>query len=272
METPVALLSSLSSTPKLIKSTKIPTTCIIQVYYFARWSGSEGLWWVCLCVCLSVRQDIPGIARAIFTKFFSCMLPMSVARSSSGTFTIGRIAYRRERGDGSAQRWRSVIRLPCLSPFMFLAFLLPVCNWRNSCYLLSLYCRTFLCWRISSRHVKQLPSLHVNNDTRQLILYAYTLIITFRVRRSRCEMYIGHGRLCVCVFVCLSVPRRIPTLPHGPGCKLGKWQECPLLGGFGIVAWDNIEPNAKCQRVLVLALCLLIIVIMIKENFTAPTT
>jgi len=28
---------------------------------------------------------------------------MSVARSSSGTLTIGRIAYRREGGDGSAQ-------------------------------------------------------------------------------------------------------------------------------------------------------------------------
>jgi len=36
-------------------------------------------------------------------------LPMSVARSSSGMLTIGRIAYRREGGDGSAQRGRSVI-------------------------------------------------------------------------------------------------------------------------------------------------------------------
>jgi len=38
------------------------------------------------------------------------MLPMSVAWSS-GMLTIGRIAYRREwqRGDGSAQRGRSVI-------------------------------------------------------------------------------------------------------------------------------------------------------------------
>jgi len=29
-------------------------------------------------------------------------------------------------------------------------------------------------------------------------------------------MYIGHARLCVC----LSVPRRIPTLLHGPECNL----------------------------------------------------
>ena len=51
--------------------------------------------YVCLSVCLSVRQDISGTAFAIYTKFM-CMLPMSVARSSSGMFTIGRIAYRRE--------------------------------------------------------------------------------------------------------------------------------------------------------------------------------
>ena len=59
-------------------------------------------------VCLSVRGDISGITLAIFANIL-CMLPMSVARSSSGTLTIGRIAYRREGGDGSAQRGRSVI-------------------------------------------------------------------------------------------------------------------------------------------------------------------
>jgi len=35
-------------------------------------------------------------------------------------------------------------------------------------------------------------------------------------------MYIGHGRLCVC----LSVHRRIPTLLHGPGhsCHALTWR------------------------------------------------
>jgi len=37
------------------------------------------------------------------------MLSMSVAQSSSGMLTIGRIAYRREGGDRSAQRGRSAI-------------------------------------------------------------------------------------------------------------------------------------------------------------------
>jgi len=48
---------------------------------------------LCLCVCLSAR--ISGTTRAIFTKFL-CLLPVSVAQSSSGMFTTGRITYRRE--------------------------------------------------------------------------------------------------------------------------------------------------------------------------------
>jgi len=87
-------------------------------------------------------------------------------------------------------------------------------------------------------------------------------VITFRVRRSRGEMYSGHGRLCVC----LSVPRCIPALLHGPGCTV-TWENdmgCPLVvhywadlqSVYGFRCSDNIAPNEKCQRVLVLALCL----------------
>jgi len=47
--------------------------------------------------------------------------------------------------------------------------------------------------------------------------YISTTIIRFRVSCSRCEMYSGHSRLCVC----LSVLGRMPTLRHGPGCNLG---------------------------------------------------
>jgi len=43
-----------------------------------------------------------------------------------------------------------------------------------------------------------------------------SLVVTFGVRRSRGEMYIGHA-------VCLSVRRHIPTLMHGPGCNLDEW-------------------------------------------------
>ena len=43
---------------------------------------------------------------------------------------------------------------------------------------------------------------------------------TFGVNRRRREMYIAHARLCLSV--CLSVPRRMPSLRHGPGCNLGE--------------------------------------------------
>ena len=42
---------------------------------------------VCVCACLSVRDNISGITRPIFTEFV-CMLPMAVARSSSGSVVI----------------------------------------------------------------------------------------------------------------------------------------------------------------------------------------
>ena len=71
-------------------------------------------------VCLSVPEDISRITRAIFTIFL-CVLPKSVARFSSGMLTIGRIAYRREGGDGSAQRGRNVI-YDSLVYFVILSF------------------------------------------------------------------------------------------------------------------------------------------------------
>jgi len=64
-----------------------------------------------------------------------------------------------------------------------------------------------------------------------------TELVTFRVRRSRGEMYSGHCRLCVCVPVCLSVPWLIPTLLHGPGCKLGEWYVVPS----SCALWANLQ-------------------------------
>jgi len=48
---------------------------------------------------------------------------------------------------------------------------------------------------------------------RVLVLALYDMV-TFRVRRSRGEMYIGRGRLCVCL--------SLAAFPHGPGCNLGE--------------------------------------------------
>ena len=62
----------------------------------------------------------------------------------------------------------------------------------------------------------------------QCIIVACQFIITFRVKHSRNEMYITHGRLCV--YVCLSVCRS----PHshttgGPGCNFGNCRGSPLV-------------------------------------------
>ena len=78
-------------------------------------------------------------------------------------------------------------------------------------------------------------------------------------------MHIGHARMCVCVSV--SVSRRMPTLLHGPGCHLGM-VGCPLVvhcwadlqSVHEFRCYHNIAPNAKCQRVLALVLCLVVVV------------
>jgi len=41
----------------------------------------------------------------------------------------------------------------------------------------------------------------------------------------------------VCVSVCLPVPRRIPTLLHGPGCNLGYGRGCPLV----VHCWADLQ-------------------------------
>ena len=65
--------------------------------------------------------------------------------------------------------------------------------------------------------------------------YYYCTIVTFRVSRTRREMYIGRPRLC------LSLRGHMPTLLYGPGCKLGSgsgralvvhcWRICDRCSG-----------------------------------------
>ena len=68
--------------------------------------------------------------------------------------------------------------------------------------------------------------------------------------------------------VCLSVPRRIPTLLHGPGCKLGNgrgalqlcthyWADLQSVHEFR--CYDNSAEREKSSSACILALCLVIL-------------
>ena len=99
--------------------------------------------YVCLWVCLSVcpRGYLRNHTRDLY--YFLRMLPMSVARLSSGMLTIGRIAYQREGDDGSAQRGRSVI-YDCL-----VIFCVMVPCGRRSWLPVSLFCARLMYHTVS---------------------------------------------------------------------------------------------------------------------------
>jgi len=70
-------------------------------------------------------------------------------------------------------------------------------------------------------------------------------------------MYIGHARLCVCLS--LAAFSHYCTDPDvscgdGWGCHVVVHYWADLQSVHGFRCYDNIAPNAKCQRVLVLAL------------------
>ena len=95
--------------------------------------------------------------------------------------------------------------------------------------------------------------------------YLIECLITFSVSRRRREMYIGHARLCVC----LSVPRRIPRLLHGPECKLRNGKEYPLVVQY----WANLQSvhGFRCfaEREMSASACILdlCLVIFCADNY-----
>jgi len=103
----------------------------------------------------------------------------------------------------------------------------------------------------------------------QLLYYAsaeWSTKITFALRCSRGEMCSGHGRLCV--FLSLAAfPHYCTDLDvswrNARWCPLVVhcWADLQSMDGFR--CYDNIVPNTKCQRVLVLALCLVCVVLQI---------
>ena len=84
------------------------------------------------------------------------------------------------------------------------------------------------------------------------------------MKRSRGEMYSGHDRLCVCLSVCPSPHSHTTVHCANPDVTSGDGRGCPLVVHYWadlqsvneFRCYDNIAPNAKCQQVPVLALCL----------------
>jgi len=76
---------------------------------------------------------------------------------------------------------------------------------------------------------------------------------------------------CILVMAaCVSVRCCMPNCPHycmDPGASWGNGRRCPLVVHYWadlqsvhrFRCYENIAPNAKCQRALVLALCLVIV-------------
>jgi len=103
-----------------------------------------------------------------------------------------------------------------------------------------------------------MPDPRLSSQPQNTATAPWPVLITFRVKRSRCEMYIGHGPLSACP----SLHSR--TILYGPGCNLGNGSGCHRVVHYwtdlqlvdGLCCYDNIAPNAKYQRVLILALCL----------------
>ena len=105
--------------------------------------------YVCLWVRLSAHEDISGTPRAQSLPNFLCMLPVSVVRSSSDMFMIGRIAYhlegvffplkiiyRRGKGGESAQLGLSMLSMLALVTSVLWHTLVP-----------SVHLQTLLSWR-----------------------------------------------------------------------------------------------------------------------------
>ena len=109
-------------------------------------------------------------------------------------------------------------------------------------------------WRIDS--FVAWVSLFLN----KLVHFAQLLHFAWVVDDAQCILH-GHARLCVCLSVCLSLAAcPYYTDPDVTWRMVGMPSGCALLGGYAIgprvsLLWQH-SPNAKCQRVLVLSLCL----------------
>jgi len=81
-----------------------------------------------------------------------------------------------------------------------------------------------------------------------VVLSVFFLHFTWGVDEAKCVLVTA-----VCVSVCVSVPHHIPTLLHGPGCKLRKCRGCPLVVHCWVdlqfVHWFRCYDKCRMQNV-----------------------
>ena len=90
----------------------------------------------------------------------------------------------------------------------------------------------------TGRLFQRLMSLLVKKQALTLDNDVHKLLITFHVCRRRREMYcITRVSLSACLYVCLSVRGRTPTLLHGREWNLGSGRGCPLVVHY----WADLQ-------------------------------
>jgi len=114
---------------------------------------------------------------------------------------------------------------------------------------------------------ENIPVAHIGQDvfTNKSESVGGFLHFTWGVRRNLGEMYSGDGWLSVCLSV-TAFPHYCtdPDVSWGNcrGCRLVVRYLVDLQSVHGLRCCDNIAPNAKCPRVLVLTLCLVVVSVL----------
>jgi len=144
---------------------------------------------------------------------------------------------------------------------------------RKSCQNIRLKKTPLLCHINLYRVVFMYMYFVTNNFCFSYVTIKWSLHFAWVVDDAKCILVTR-----VCVFVCLFVCVSIFPLPHAhTTVTWGNDRGCPLVvhcladlqSVHGFRCYDHIAPNAKCQRVLVLALCLIthLRFVFVKEFF-----
>jgi len=179
---------SVNSHPVGIDTVKL---CIMSHYRgTAGWSGAEGGRWATLLCDCSISQLAVKCSCSFIVWSYSLYCVEVVLMCICEVRMRGRCQWMAAVQTRAVRCWTAVV------------------SEQSGCW----------CWHCCLRW--PVPSSLTASRYQRLMFWSiFSCLITFCVRRSGSKMYSGHSHLCVC----LSVPCHIPTLLHGPGCKLGEW-------------------------------------------------